>query len=92
MILLYCPDCRDMLKVSKTELRSCYCGNSSGRYDVDGSSIVLFGEAISIRISESSLSKAITHRIIKGKEKKFNAYVTATGYKGIKLKSNDKLL
>ena len=92
MILLYCPECRDMLKVSKTELRSCYCGNSSGRYDIDGSSVVLFGEAIPIRISESSFSEAIAYRIIKGKEKKFNAYVAATDYKGIKLKSNDKLL
>lgn len=92
MILIYCPECHDMLKISKTELRSCYCGKSSGRYDVDGSSLVLFGEAIPIRISDTSLNEAIAYRTVKGKEKKFNAYVAAVNYKGIKLKSNDKLL
>jgi len=90
MVLFYCPNCHDVLKIMKAELRSCNCGKSSGRYDIDGSSIVLFGESVSIRFDNTSLKEALTYRETKGKEKKFDAYVTSIKYGRIMLKSNDK--
>ena len=73
-----------MLKILKIELRSCYCGKSSGRYDIDGSSIVLFGEALPIRISDTSFNEALIYRKTKDKEKKFNTYVTSTKHENMK--------
>jgi hypothetical protein len=90
MTLIYCPECKDILRIVKIELRSCYCGKSSGRFNCSGNSIVIFGEALPIRISVSSFSKALAYRDEKGGEKRFNAYVASRDYKKITSKSNDK--
>ena len=36
MKLLYCRSCKDCLKLLHQRVRFCSCGNSSGRYLVDG--------------------------------------------------------
>lgn len=86
MMLMYCPECQDVIKISKVEHRSCYCGKTSGRFDIDGNVTVLFGEAVPLRISTNSLKEAVDHRSIRNKERKFNAFVVPLTSKRIKLK------
>ena len=70
MMLMYCPECQDVIKISKVEHRSCYCGKASGRFDMDGNVTVLFGEAVPLRISTNSLKEAVDRRSIRNKERK----------------------
>ena len=88
MMLMYCPECQDVIKISKVEHRSCYCGKASGRFDIDGNTIVLFGEAVPLRVSTNSLNEAVFHRSVRNKERKFNAFVVPLTSKRVKLKDN----
>jgi len=58
MKLLYCPDCRDLFKLTGGQRRQCKCGNVKGRY-LDKKHAEISPNAISVVIGNGSLRDAI---------------------------------
>jgi hypothetical protein len=60
MKLIYCPDCKDMVKMDYDK-RTCKCGDSWGYYESDGLNAKYGGKCIPIGISNPSLHSGIIH-------------------------------
>ena len=56
MKLIYCPVCKDIVKLTR-RIRSCQCGQSSGRYKDDVNAIIS-GRSIPLGIDNTSFLKA----------------------------------
>ena len=72
MKLLYCKNCRDVVRLIK-ENRYCLCGKSSGMY-LDNVNAVYSGNAVPLGINNSSFNEAVFYQ----KEKEsitFDAFV-----------------
>ena len=61
MMLMYCPVCKDMVKMLP-EWRVCHCGMSECRFD--GESWQVTGQAIPTIINTKSFNKAISQHMI----------------------------
>ena len=59
MKLIYCKECKDMVKLSRCGWRHCKCGRVFGRYLKDGHKARVSRTAISIRIGNPALKEAI---------------------------------
>jgi len=59
MKLILCPECGDVIKLSRNRTRWCNCRQSYGRYDLDGKHAWYAGRAIPLGIDNNSLGKAI---------------------------------
>ena len=75
MKLLLCPACGDVRALHVTCLTKCMCGASSGRYNPDGYTAVLFGKAIPLGFTNSSFREAIKNRPQSGQGSEFVAFV-----------------
>ena len=62
MKLIYCPDCLDMTKLRKLELRRCACGNAWGYYLEDDLTAEIGGSAVPIAIENDELREAVLSR------------------------------
>lgn len=67
MKLIYCPDCLDMTKLRKLELRWCACGNSWGYYLEDDLTAEIGGSAVPIAIENDELREAVLRRPRQGR-------------------------
>lgn len=54
MKLLFCPECDDIIKLTRSETRSCKCGQCVGKY-VDNLYAVTNGNGICLAISNPDL-------------------------------------
>lgn len=61
MMLMYCPVCKDMIKMIP-EWRVCHCGMSEGLFN--GDSWQVTGQAIPILVNCKSFNKAISQYMI----------------------------
>ena len=76
MKLILCPKCSDVLRLFPAEtMRTCYCGQSYGRYKADGLCAEIGGEAIPLGISNTSFIKAVQQRPESGSGAVFEAFV-----------------
>ena len=57
MKLLYCRRCRDVIQM-RPELRTCYCGESSGRY-IDNETVAQTEGSISIALHNHDFKTAV---------------------------------
>ena len=73
MKLFYCPNCEDVVKMTK-EVRHCECGSASGFYQDDLNAIIN-QNAIPIGFSNRSFIDALVCRPEKGQGKEFSAFV-----------------
>lgn len=58
MKLLYCPDCRDVFKLVRSEVRRCKCGKVEGRY-LNRRNATVSANAVSLVIGNGSIQDAI---------------------------------
>jgi len=75
MFLIYCPECSDVVLISKSEHRSCFCGKASARYFPDREHVMLFGEAILIKFDKRTFDAAILYNQKRNKSKRFSAKI-----------------
>src|SRR5260370_21543254 len=61
MKVLYCPKCGDLFKLTRKELRECKCKRDKvkGKYRADGKHAEISDNAVSIKIPNGSIKKAI---------------------------------
>jgi len=73
MKVLYCPKCGDLFKLTRHELRQCRCKRNKvkGKYCQDGKLAEVSKNAVSIKIPNGSIKKAIRkmQRLKKNKPK-----------------------
>jgi hypothetical protein len=71
MKVIYCKKCTDLFKLTSKKLRKCRCGNVSGRYRKDREHAEVSEAAVSIKIPNGSIEKAIRkmERLLKDKPK-----------------------
>jgi hypothetical protein len=71
MKILYCKTCKNLVKLTRREVRFCDCGRVQGRYLRDGrkAEIFLGGPAISIVISTPTWKRA-RHKVEKSLKQK----------------------
>jgi hypothetical protein len=62
MKLIYCPECLDMVKVRRLELRQCACGKSWGYYLDDDLTAEVGGQAVPIAVENDDLREAVLRR------------------------------
>ena len=74
MKLIFCPQCRDIVKLKIRQHRICWCGASGGEY-IDSLNVVIDGDAIPLGFNNRSFDKALASQPEKGEGKKFNAFV-----------------
>ena len=74
MKLILCPHCQDVFKLAY-KIRSCECGQSSGKYLEDGLNAEIYGESIPLGFANSSLADAIEKRPKRGDGRRFIAFV-----------------
>jgi len=67
MKLIYCPDCRDMIKLRKLEFRHCACGHSWGYYFEDDLTAEIGGSAAPVAIENDELREAVLRRPREGR-------------------------
>jgi len=67
MKLIYCPDCRDMIKLRKLEFRHCACGHSWGYYLEDDLTAEIGGSAAPVAIENDELREAVLRRPREGR-------------------------
>lgn len=60
MKLIYCPNCKDIIKLTK-QYRTCLCGDSSGKY-IDFVTAEIRGKAIPIAFLNTEFEGAIQCR------------------------------
>ena len=60
MKLIYCPSCKDVVKL-RHEDRTCFCGKSGGRY-INNVTVEIRGEAIPLCIGWRSFLASIRNR------------------------------
>jgi len=72
MKLLFCPDCKDVFRLTK-KVRSCECGKCKGKYinNIDA----IYNEGIPLGFDNTSLGMACAAQPIAGWGKKFEAFV-----------------
>ena len=58
MKLIFCPQCHDVFKLTRSEERQCKCGYCSGRY-IDNLNAVTNGNGYSIAIGNGSIETGI---------------------------------
>ena len=61
MKLIYCPECKDVVKLRRESVRTCFCGASQGIY-VDKTNAKISGKAIPLCIGWRSFMLAIRNR------------------------------
>jgi hypothetical protein len=59
MKLIYCEKCKDLVKLTRHEIRKCRCGHVRGKYRADGGRAVVSPSAISVVIGNPQLRDAI---------------------------------
>lgn len=59
MKLMFCRECRDVLKLQIEAIRACKCGRSSGRYLPDGAHANVYGSAEVIGIANDTMQRAL---------------------------------
>lgn len=74
MKLIFCPACRDIVRLTLTP-RSCTCGDAFGVYDDDGLHAFIGGSAIPVGFANSSFRAALRGQPASGDGKPFNAFV-----------------
>jgi hypothetical protein len=62
MKVIYCKECGDLFKLTREGLRTCKCGNVSGRYREDGKHAEVSESAVSIKIPNGHIKRAV-HRM-----------------------------
>ena len=60
MKLIYCPKCKDVVKL-RYEDRTCFCGKSGGHY-INKQTVEIRGKAVPLCIGWTSFLKAIRRR------------------------------
>ena len=62
MKVLYCERCRDLFKLTRHELRECRCKSDKvkGKYRADGKHAEVSKNAVSIKIPNGSIEKAVS--------------------------------
>ena len=58
MKLIFCPQCEDVIKLTKDN-RSCSCGYCAGKYNEDGKTATTSGKGVCLALSNLDLKKAI---------------------------------
>lgn len=76
MKLLFCPECNDVFRLTRTE-RVCECGATKGMYLEDGLHAKYSG-GIPLGFTNHSFIHALTHRPLEGLGKEFTAFVIPT--------------
>lgn len=61
MKLIHCNKCYDVMAL-RFESRSCYCGESGGRYEPDGLNAVFWGPALPLGFANASFSDALQNQ------------------------------
>jgi hypothetical protein len=84
MKLIYCPDCLDMTKLRKLELRWCACGNSWGYYLEDDLTAEIGGSAVPIAIENDELREAVLRRPRNGRGLPVEARVLPKTYETLR--------
>lgn len=75
MKLLFCKNCQDVIRLFEDEVRTCRCGNTSGKY-INASDAIFSGEsAIPLGFNNNTLRGAILKQPIRGMGSDFNAFV-----------------
>lgn len=77
MKLIFCPECRDIVKLVTDKWRTCDCGKSGGRYLDDDLEAVYEGRAVPLGIDGPSFASAIKNSDAVLSEN-FEAFVIAT--------------
>ena len=79
MKLIYCPLCNDILVLRAAKLaRTCHCGESGGKYDPNGQTAEIYGDAIALGIDNTSFAYAVANRPKEGRGLPFAAWVMPT--------------
>ena len=82
MKLIYCPECKDVVKLVKGEMRQCLCGNSRGEYteneDEDEHHTTLYGVAVPLCFPDASFEAALDNRPESGKGSTFLSFFLPT--------------
>ena len=58
MKLIFCPHCTDIVALWPDEDRDCHCGKSGGRYNEDGDTATVWGDAAPIGILNQTIREA----------------------------------
>jgi len=66
MKLIFCPHCRDIVKLRTDAHRPCWCGRSGGMYTRNGLDAIIDGDAVPIGIANDSFAEALENRPEKG--------------------------
>lgn len=75
MKLLLCKSCQDVIRLIPNEVRSCKCGNCSGKY-INGIDAVYTGEnAVPLGFANSTLVSSIRNQPQSGMGSNFTAFV-----------------
>jgi hypothetical protein len=74
MKLLYCNNCRDIVKLCRTT-RTCHCGATGGHYKQDGLNAIYYGPAIPLGFANASFRDARDNQPEFGMGTNFNAFV-----------------
>ncbi len=72
MKLIFCPDCQDVFKLTKT-VKSCECGRCSGKY-INGLEAI-YNDGIPLGFNNTSLGMAIAAQPVAGQGRRFEAFV-----------------
>jgi hypothetical protein len=59
MKVIYCKECGDLFKLTSKGLRMCKCRNVSGRYRKDGKHAEVSESAVSIKIPNGYIKRAV---------------------------------
>ncbi|WP_185242763.1 hypothetical protein [Citrifermentans bremense] len=74
MKLIFCPYCRDVVKLRLDGYRTCCCGRSGGMY-VDQLNAVIRGDSIPLGFRNDEFFSALRNRPEEGLGKEFSAFV-----------------
>lgn len=77
MKLVFCKTCNDMFSLRDGEPRTCWCGESAGRYLAGGAGIYSGAAAIPICFGAGELRRAIRERADLGSGQRFAVWVVA---------------
>jgi len=74
MKLMCCTKCGDVVSLRSDE-RSCFCGESKGKYKEDGLNAIISGPCIPLGFANSSFINALKNQPERGMGKEFTAFV-----------------
>lgn len=88
MKLIFCASCRDIVKLRLGTYRTCFCGESGGRY-IDRVNAHIGGKAIPLGIRNDEFYAAIRNQPREGAGEEFCAFVIAEECPTIEVVQNE---